>query len=285
MVFKSKLRVFLSRRCIAWLEVFWWVRKTKMKYFNTHFLTGRVHSEWHHNFCCWEVPEQMSNKVLIGSFLSFSATNRWSCLYNAWPRQKINPQKVAHTKFRQSATTHYHWVCYCFVSTHNLLGAINQSHIALTGNLIMAYFRLYWSNYLPPPVTGLLSQQTNKKQCMLEKIDVTLKLFYPDAENMGKSSCRQVFCLDDGQQFSVHRAMFVFEKQNKKMCGTSGNHGPEISHDFLLRQCLFWIFCLYIKTAAETVTIVAMQCIYHCFFVSFTTTLCVPFCALCVRLT
>ena len=73
------------------------------------------------------------------------------------------------------------------------------------------------------------------------------------------------FCLDDGQQFSVHRAVFVFEKQNKKMCGTSGNHGPEISHDFLLRQCLFWIFCLYIKTAAETVTIVAMQCIYHCF--------------------
>ena len=51
----------------------------------------------------------------------------------------------------------------------------------------------------------------------------------------------------------------------QKMCGTSGNHGPEISHDFLLRQCLFWIFCLYIKTAAETVTIVAMQCIYHCF--------------------
>ena len=281
MVFKSKLEVFLSRRCIAWLEVFWWVRKTKMKYFNTHFLTGRVHSEWHHNFCCWEVPEQMSNKVLIGSFLSFSATNRWSCLYNAWPRQKINPQKVAHTKFRQSATTHYHWVCYCFVSTHKLLGAINQSHIALTGNLIMAYFRLYWSNYLPPlSLDYCHSKQTRSNACW--KKLMWLWNFFTQTQKIWENRMSSSFLSWWWTAILCAQGRVCLWETKQKMCGTSGNHGPEISHDFLLRQCLFWIFCLYIKTAAETVTIVAIQCIYLCFLFH---SLCVPFCALCVRLT
>ena len=82
---------------------------------------------------------------------------------------------------------------------------------------------------------------------MLEKIDVTLNLFYPDAENMGKSSCRQVFCLDDGQQFSVHRAVFVFEKQNKKCVALLGTMARKYHMTFYYDNVSFGYFAFTSK--------------------------------------